>query len=214
MRSRKAGVGCAVLCAVGWVLFVGQASATMTEGTWLLDQSNTFADGVEYGTVHIEADSASGEVLFEVDAAIPPSYGTVNNFGIQKFGFNFQGLTSTPDDWVVALPSHWSQDDNGGVISGFGDFTVSEDTTGAHRQDPLVFTITLPTPAEAIASNFAVLSQGNAGEGNQFFAAHVAGFSNGGSHFIGGSTPWTIVPEPGMMVFLAAGLGLAGLRRK
>ena len=76
-------------------------------------------------------------------------------------------------------------------LSGFGSFMVTEDGNGNSRQDPLIFTFTLPTASEAIASNFAVLSSGNAGQGNVFFAAHVADFEKVGSeedsHFIGGS---------------------------
>src|SRR5690554_1586349 len=91
----------------------------------------------------------------------------------------------------------WAQDNNGGRLSAFGVFSVTEVTNGAnHRANPLIFTITLPNPEEAVASNFAVPSTGTAGEANQFFAAHVAGFFDGeASHWIGGSTPH--LPEPG-----------------
>jgi len=98
-------------------------------------------------------------------------------------------------------------------MDGFGNFMVTVSGTGSSRQDPLIFGMFLPTAIEAIASNFAVLSSGTAGQGNVFFAAHVAGFTNDpGSHFIGGSD---IIPAPGAIVLVSVGAGLVGwLRRK
>jgi len=58
------------------------------------------------------------------------------------------------------------------------------------------------------------LSTGNAGEGNVYFAAHVAGFSTQvTSGYFGGSAP---VPEADTYAMLLAGLGLVGFaaRRK
>lgn len=95
--------------AVTWVavltVVAGTASATQTDGSWLMDQSNTFEDEIEYGTVYIQADSDTGDVRFEVDAASPDFYGGLNKFGIQKFGFNFENVTSNPGEWNVSLPA-------------------------------------------------------------------------------------------------------------
>ncbi|MBN1346468.1 MAG: hypothetical protein JXQ73_27515 [Phycisphaerae bacterium] len=210
-RQFYASAGVAFLLAV-----VSPAFGDLTTGAWYMDQSNTFADGINYGRVDIEANSSTGVVSFNVDAFdVQPTYGTLgDNFGIQVFGFNFANLTSTAGDWAFSLPSGWS--DRSGNISGFGGFLVKTSGTGGSRQDPLSFSITLPTASEAIASNFAVLSTGNAGEGNAFFVAHVAGFNeteedNGStlttSHYIGGGTPVTEqVPAPGAFL-----LGLVGL---
>ena len=95
-----------------------------------MDQSNSFADGINYGSVQIDADSVLGTVQFTVDAFTPAVYGAIGpNFGIQSFGFNFQNLTSTPAAWGTALPAGWSQNDAGGNEDGFGSFMVTEDGT-------------------------------------------------------------------------------------
>ena len=190
----------------------GVARADVTVGSWFLNQSNTFADGVNYGTVTITADDTTGLVEFVVEAFdVQPLYGTLNNFGIDRFGFNFQNITSTPDLWSTSLPTGWTQDDNGGNQDGFGHFDVTEAGPG-NRLVILSFDLTLPTAAEAIVDNFTVLSSGNPGEGNVFFAAHVGGFgTDPGSHWMGGSD---VVPVPGAVVLAALGFGVVGFVRR
>ena len=59
---------CLVAVAFVFAAYSTPAQANLTTGSWIMDQSNTYADGVNYGTVVITADDATGEVLFEVDA--------------------------------------------------------------------------------------------------------------------------------------------------
>jgi hypothetical protein len=175
-----------------------------------MDQSNTFADGVNYGQVTIEADSTAGTVKFTVDVFdVQPLYGELDNFGIDKFGFNYTNVTST---FGIDDPTGWT-DDTDKSMDGFGKFMVLITGPGS-RQTQLVFTLTGLTESEAVASNFAVLSTGNAGEGNVFFAAHVGGFDTSGgigSHYIGGSS---VVPAPEAMILGMVGLGLVGKAKR
>lgn len=202
---------CGLLC----VLAGSQSLADITSGSWYMDRSNTFPDDVDYGRVDITADSDTGEVQFHVVAFTVPYYeGLGDNPGLQKFGFNYTGVFEAPSDWAWTLPSDWSMD-TGRNQDGFGEFQVLvESGEHGYRQDPLDFSLTLPSAGLAVVSNFTVLSTGTAGEGNVYFAAHYAGFSNPpGSHFIGGSTP---VPEPasGAALLGAIGLFAAGALRR
>jgi hypothetical protein len=199
------------------LLLIGsnQGLGSVTNGSWYLDQSNAFPDGVNYGEVTIEANSSYGTVRFTVDAFdVEPAYGGLgNNFGITNFGFNFQNLSSAPSQWTLSLPNGWSQGSR--KMDGFGVFLAAAAGKGNNRQDPLVLTITLPNHAEAVAGNFAVLSTGHAGQGHVDFAAHVAGFNNGpSSHYIGGSIAVAPVPEPaGILTAGLLGFAWAGLRK-
>lgn len=173
-----------------------------------LTRSNTFSAYL-YGRVDVLADDLLGSVRFTVTPFdVQPLYGTLDNFGIQRFGFNYDksAVTSAPGEWGLLLPGGWSGDSDGGILSEFGFFDVIENGTGYSRRDPLVFTLTLPTASQAIATNFRVLNSDG-----YVFAAHVAGFDNGpGSHWVAAYVP---APESSLLGVIGCGI-VAALRRR
>jgi hypothetical protein len=213
------------------------AHAGYVQQTFTLDQSNTFADGIMYGTVKVEAYDGSGsamgsglsagQVRFTVTLDKPSVYGPLNpasgwdNFGMDKFAFDTSlhvtaGQISGPSGWSASF---------GKAMDGFGKFSVELAGGGNSRVTTGVFTITGITGLDAshMVADFEIGSKDGKGktppEGSVFFAAHVGGFPNG-SNFIGGNTdpPPQNSPEPTTLALTlvgAAGLGLARyLRRK
>jgi hypothetical protein len=186
---------------VGLLIFSTLGVGSITTGSWYLNQSNALPDGVNYAKVSITADDTTGQVNFTVDAIENIYTSLGDNFGIQKFGFNCQNITSPISTWSIQLPSDWeyTTKQNMGET---GKFDIVESGKGNSRQEPLSFTITLPDPSEAAVSNFAVSSTGNSST-SAFFSAHIAGFtadeSTETSHWVYGGT--TVVPEPCTLLF-------------
>jgi len=180
-----------------------QASALI----YTLNQSNVdsvLSDGVNYLTVKIEDGLTFGAdtdaVKFTVNIIDGVfNFGTNTNYGIQAFGFNqADGAPTLLDDNIVG-PSGWSGNvpNPPNQFDGFGKFYGATDGNGATRFDPLVFWIT--GVAGDTASSYAAASSGTAGQGNAWFAAHVAGFitsdSNITSGYFGGGNGINMPPH-------------------
>jgi len=188
------------------LLLVSRGEAASVQ--YLLDQSNTLADDIDYLLVTI-SDGVDGQLdfLVETQPALEEMAGT--NFGIAAFGF----LLSSPmqlgtDDFL--LPDGWkAQFDKG--MSEAGKFDVRLLGTGSTRQDPLHFSVLGLTLSDILPG----------------FASHVAGFTgamddhkkhdSSGSAFFYGDTLVTAVPVPAALWLFGSGLlflgGMAKRRR-
>jgi hypothetical protein len=200
---------------VGGLVCAAWCPGTVVTQTWTLNQSNKFRDLYNYGSVKVEADSGTGVVTFTVDID-EDAYDILDaDFGIDAFGFNYQNITSLPNTWTLSLPTaSWTQTLYQ-KLSGYGWFQVKEDYGNDTRFDPLVFSITLPTASEAVIDNFTVEGTGAVeGGGDEYFAAHVAGFQMTGEATAGITDHWTAgktpLPEPTTIIFSLAGLALLG----
>ena len=194
------------------LLGVPMADALAASLTYNLNQSNvesSYADGVTYLQVEITSTSA-GTANFNVTPVY--AFATDSNYGLQSFAFNYSGSASSltfsnlADGWSVNGPP-------ASALDGFGKFEYIVEGNGNNRQAPLTFTVSGlggDTTAQTL-NYFSELSSGNSGQGNQFFAAHLAGFSDlsVGSGDFAGST-LAPVPEPETYAMLLAGLGLMG----
>ncbi len=196
---------------------LGSVAAHAATVSFFLNQSNEdvfFPDGVNYLQVTILDDGT--DVKFTVDILTPLTSIADSNFGIDKFYFN--GPAGAVNVDLGSLSGTWTANDDR-TGDGFGLFDVEVKTPqsmggGIDRQTPtLMFTIA--GVGGDVPSNYAVLSTGTAGEGNVFFAAHVAGFMNQDliyegevtSAFFGGSAP---VPLPAAFWLMGSGLVALG----
>src|SRR5262245_58669506 len=89
------------------------ARAEYVAQTFDLNQSNTFADGVKYGSVTIEAYDgvgksggglSKGQVRITWTADLLPSYGPVNLFAINAVAFNTDLELKKKQ---ITVPSNW-----------------------------------------------------------------------------------------------------------
>lgn len=174
-----------------------------------LNQSNVLVDGPAYLRVNIDDQGLPGRINFNVSVLTPLLDIAGSNFGIQQFSFNSD--FSIYSSHVTGLPGNWRFDD-GGNMAGFGRFDIGvESKTGNARRSSLSFSIT-GISMDTISS-YLQPSSGHAGNGNFFFAAHVAGFdalekSGVTSAWFAGSS--AVLPQP-VPLPAAAGLLLGGL---
>lgn len=157
-----------------------------------------------YGTVSGIVD-ASDTSLFHFSIDLAPDLGLTlsggDNFGMDKFYFNTD-LALTEEMFSAWDPEAWtiSFDKN---VAGFGQFDLALTDPG-DRTLHLGFDIDFTSAISE--SNFFLLSEGNAGNGNGHFAAHIGGFDYqdfGSIQVRDGTVP---VPEPGTLLLLSCGL--------
>lgn len=161
-----------LISALGIILLFASMSMAVT-GPIPIDESNVLSDGPCYGTVTVTLlpDYCTGPydgVRIVVDAnqliLIP---GT--NFGIQAFGFNYNGtdlsnlsLTRPSTKWKITTSSNMSE---------FGVFMEEEQGTGNTRQDPL--TIDVCNSSKDLIEGDVIVKNSL----GYTFAAHIADFT-------------------------------------
>jgi hypothetical protein len=134
---------------VAALLVMSRAEATTVQ--YMLDQSNTLEDGIDYLLVTItEEQRGRLDFLVEPQAALTEKAG--KNFGIASFGFNLDLEGKLPNDNFL-LPDGWKVQFNKGM-SQAGIFDVRIMGTGQARQDPLQFSV-LGLELEDIIPGFA-----------------------------------------------------------
>jgi hypothetical protein len=235
MQLRPPRMWVIALAAIGLSLSAQPSKAGYQTATYTFTQSNTLADGVNYGTVTVESWDGlgssgggllAGQIRFTVDATTAPYVnGIGNNFGIQHFGFNFANLEITAADISALPPTGWSFDidPSGGGFGPFGKFDAQADGTGNNRRDPLVIMIS-NQGSDALIANVTLLS--DPATEPAYFAAHVAGFNEidgADSHKIGvtdlgnpgggGGGGGEIVPAPAGLILFASAVPMLALRR-
>lgn len=207
-------------CAAVALLLSGAVSAASL--SYYLDQTNAdplLPDGVNYLKVTISDatfGSDSSAIRFDVTVLSPLLSIAGSNFGIQSFGFNTTLSTATVLAAITGLPSGWGKSANMNQ-DGFGNFELVDSGSGSNRQNPTL-TFYISGIAGDTPANYVALSSGTAGQGNQFFAAHVAGFLDQDpgageltSAYFGGST---VVPLPGAVWLFGAALAALGWVRR
>ena len=157
------------------------ASANAASISYFLDQSNDpegfLPDGQNYLQVTLTDNGADIDVTVDI---LGPLTGIADaNFGIDQFLFNSTNVLTAAN--IIGEPAGWSVNTDYNpappnlMANGFGRFEIRLMGTGMTRQSPtLAFTIQM---AGDTLSDYVVLST-NSVEGDTYFGAHVAGFTD------------------------------------
>ena len=197
-------------------LMLAAGSVQAASISYILDQSNVLVDGVPYLQVTV-SDGANGAIDFTVQTLGILNSHAGSNFGIQAFAFNVVSSGSADGSDIANLPSGWKVRDNF-RMSEFGFFDIKVYGTGKDRIQTLTFSI-LGVDGDK-PQDYAVLSSGK-GANKQFFAAHVADFTDPKctkkkcsttSGFFAGGTP--AVPLPGAAWLFATGAATVAARAR
>ncbi|HVK17962.1 MAG TPA: hypothetical protein VM533_13520 [Fimbriiglobus sp.] len=227
--------GSCVLAVIGLLIADGTAHGGYEVRTFDITYSNTYADGVNYGTVQVESYDGvgasgggleAGRVKFTVTANRLPIYGDTSgqNFGWGSFAFNTllnidlqMGVNLVNLDPTATLHKNKSVEptlDENRNYSQYGWFDWVLSWTPSTQQDYFSFEIDTGNDSLAHVANFVQLSRTSkdlnsaaAGDG-MLYAGHIMGYgASPGSHKVGANAP-PAVPAPPTVIL--AGIGMLG----
>ena len=181
---------------------------------------------MEYAKVngHLGASPDTYHISVALDSNLSDSlHGNGTHFGLDEFYFNTD--LNISDLQIQNLPTNWSADTSIGDVAGFGKFDLQltekpRKTRLTLLQFDIVYTGNLSNLNSGALSdsNFYILSDTPADNGQGYFAAHIAGFDfnqdgEDDSTFVRDGNQQ--VPEPGTLILLGSGLvGIAFYRRR
>jgi len=190
------------------VLGLGLITANAATQTYVLNESNSLPDGVNYATVTLSdgADASNLEYVdFLVEVTTSAFTPVGDNFGMDKFYFNInKALSVTAANIVDIDPASWVINTNKNAGGGFGFFDFETKGAGNSRTLTLSFSI-----ANVLGDTIADYARGDVEDGGEFFSAHIGGFGEDGelSTKVAGSSP---VPVPAAVWLLGSALGGLG----
>ncbi len=195
-------------------LFAFATSASAASVAFFLDQSNALPDDVNYAQVTIsDSDTTDGDIEFIVELLVDTLPLPGSNFGIQSFYLNTEdGIDVTADNIMIDVAG-WRVSNDRNAGGSFGKYDIALSGGGNSRVEVLTFSIT-GIDDDTILSY--ALSSNLTPSSGEFFAAHIAGFSDEpygvSSAKFAGSAPVPI--PPAALLFGSALAGLGWLRRR
>ncbi len=193
------------------MLFAATA-ANAASVSYYLDKSNDLADGSNYAKVTIADNGADIDFTVEVLTAAFPT--PLSNFGMQTFMFNYDNALNVGASNLGDVdPTSWQIKEDKNAGGGFGKFEFEWKGAGNSRTELLTFTISgvAGDTVESYAIGADWLSSGS----DEFFAAHIAGYTDGDGSTSGKFAGSTAVPLPAAVwLFMTALGGMGFLRRR
>ena len=201
MKREKKFLG--LVLALFMVILWGMTPPGVNASTYSLTYGNVaFSGGPPYASVELTLGTDWAQ--FVITTMVE---GTLGGFGFNTdLALTASNFTTYPTAWTTST-SH--------QMDGFGKFDwFIGNSAEAYRVTTATIILTgLTSPT---AANFEIFSEGGAGNGNQWFAAHL--FQTGVTGYIAGNgygTPPPPVPEPTTLLLMGLGLmGLGALKRR
>lgn len=192
------------------------SSAQAASISYSLNQTNIGLAEQDYLTVTIsDSTTTVGDIDFNVVVNTANYPGSLSNFGMDNFYFNYDNSLSVNSSNISDIdPSSWSVKTNKNAGGGFGFFEFDLKGSGSSRTELLSFSIS-NVSGDSIQS-YAIGYEG--ATELAYFAAHVAGFDAGSGvtsgKFATVADPM-VVPVPAALWLFGSGLiGLAGFAKK